>query len=370
MQITRPTYSEILDNLYNSVKAQTPFYANLDDSGLGVVLKSAAAELDRLYAQLEDLANQSELTTASGTGLDKIGDRIGVLRNSAQKASSLGYSKPVRFTNLGVSSILIPSGTRVWNSTSPQIAFFTNEGITISGGSSGEVHVTASEVGNIFNVPRGYLNQHSVGTGNLTVTNILPIQDGSYRESDDSYRSRLINAHRARVTFNKQVCESLVRGVPSVKDVIIEEFVRGPGTFDVIVVPYYIDNISQTLSAVETVLQTYVDIAKDYSVRSPEFRYLDLTLSLKFNSANAPKQSIRAEVTAQITAVVDSLDVEIGNGEGTLYLNQLKGIALSSDSTISDVNLQVGLDGVPVSSSGELKVKSGEKIVLRSISVV
>lgn len=370
MIIPRPTYNEIVNTLYNDIVSQTPLNAELESSVLGVIVKTTAAELDRLWGIVEEIGKQTDLTTAYGDGLDRFGAMIGVLRKQAQKASSIGFTKPVRFTNLSGSPITVPSGTRVWGSVDPSLAFFTDEGVTIGGGESQEVHITAAEVGEVYNLPVDSIDSHSYGSGSLTVRNILPIREGSYRESDDAYRSRLINEFRARVTFNKEVCESLLLRVANIKNVVILEHEYGPGTYEAIVVPHNTTTIAETLTLAQQILDEYNPIGVIGYVVPPLFRYLDVDISLTFKASAINKSATREEIKSQIVSLIDNTDIEQGNQESTLFLNQIRGIALNADSEITGATLNIGLDGNPISSVGELTLRKGEKLVLRSINVI
>lgn len=369
MNIPRPSYDEILNRIYNDVITQTPLRADLDQSALGVILKSVAAELDQIWAVQEDIAKQSSLFTATGLGLDKLGENVGVTRKLATKASSLGFTRPVRFTNLSGSSITIPAGTRVWDSRDPQTAFFTLEGLTLNAGVNGEVHVQAAEVGDIYNVPRGAIDSSSFVGASVSVTNILPIQEGSYRESDESYRSRLIAEYQRRVVFNATTAREMLRGVPNVRDVLIIDQPNGPGTFDAIIVPYIETQINSTVQTAQTLLDTYTPVGVVGVAKAPIFRHLDMSISITFQPAATNRQVVRDEIKAQIMAIIDALPVEDGNGSGTLSLPQFLGIALNSDQEIADVNVEVGLDGTKLNPRGEVRPAIGEKIILRSIIV-
>lgn len=369
MDIPRPSFEEIVNRVYNDVITQTPLRADLDQSALGVLIKSMSAELSRVWDVQVEIAKQSSLFTATGQGLDKLGENIGTSRKLATKASSLGFSKPVRFTNLSGSSTTIPAGTRVWGSRDPQLAFFTLEGITLDAGISGEVHVQAAEIGDIYNVPRASIDSHSFAGASVSVTNILPLQDGSYRESDESFRSRLIAEYQRRVVFNAETAREMLRSVPNVRDVLIVDQPNGPGTFDAIILPYIETQINQTVLSAQSLLDTYTPVGIVGVAKGPVFRHLDVAVSLTFKPTAQNRQLVRDEIKAQIMAIVDALSVEDGNYSGSLPLPQFLGIALNSDTDVTNAQLEVGLDGIKLNSNGQVNVALGEKIVLRSIVV-
>lgn len=369
MNVPRPTYNEIVNRLYKDIITQTPFNADLEQSALGVIVKACAAELDQAWNAIEEAAKQSSLFTATGQGLDKLGENIGVPRKLASKASSLGYTKPVRFSNLTGLSVTIPTGTRVWSSRDPQIAFFTIGGLTLGGGSSDEVHVQAAEVGDIYNIPRGTIDSHSFAGASVSVSNILPIQDGSYRETDESYRSRLISEYQRRVVFNSSTVREMLRAIPNVKDILVINQPNGPGTYDAIVVPYIESQINETISTCQAFIEKYTPVGVVGTAKPPVFRQLDLAISITFKPTAQDRQLIRDEIKAQIVAIIDALPIEDGTFSGTLSLPQFLGIALDADQDIANATVQVGLDGITQNPNGQITVALGEKIILRSIVV-
>lgn len=248
MAVPRPSQGEILQRIYNRITLETPISANLDSSAIGVILKIIAAEMDLVWSYISDLYNQSNLSTATGPALDNFGLLLGVPRKSAQNASTLGATPSVQFTNLGVGSADIPGGTRVFKDSDPSVAFFTVGGVTLTGGQISTVHVQAAQPGSMYNVGIGELNRSSAPNVTVAVTNILPIQNGSFDESDGSYRQRLLQEYTRRDVLNPTNCDAMLRQVPGVQDVYILDFQRGAGTFDVVIIPYNSSAISQVVS--------------------------------------------------------------------------------------------------------------------------
>lgn len=370
MSVPRPTEGEILQRIYNRILNETPITAKLDSSVIGVLLKIIAAEMNLVWTYVEDLYRQSNLSTATGQALDNFGLLLGVPRKAANNSSTLGYTRAVRFTNLGAGSATIPIGTRVFKENSPQIAYFTVEGTNLSAGQSAEVHVKAAYEGDVYNVGIGELNRHSVANVTVSVTNILPIQNGNYEESDASYRERLFQEMTRRDVLNPANCDAMLRRVPGVKDVYILDFKRGSGTFDAIIIPYNHSAISAIVSECQSLLDEFVPIGISARARPPQYRQLDITINLRFDPKKSDmKETIRESIRAQIISRVDNLPVENGSGNGTFYTNQIRATALVAGSEVLDAVVLLGLDGSPLSPEGEIRLGIGERLVLRSLSV-
>lgn len=202
MAFPRPAKQEIEQLIYNSIRANSALTANLESSLIGLIVKVTAASMDQLWEAQQQTAINSQITTAGGSALDILGLDLGVPRREDRQASTLGLARAVRFTNVGVSTVTVPAGTRVFKRTSPQLAFLTTEGATLSPSQTAEVHASAVDNGELFNVGVGELDTHNVPAVSVQVTNILPIETGSFRESDESYRERLVQEYRRRRVLN------------------------------------------------------------------------------------------------------------------------------------------------------------------------
>ena len=368
--VPRPSQSEILQRIYNKILNETALTANLDSSVIGILLKIVAAEMSLVWDYVEDLYRQSNLSTATGPSLDNFGLLLGVPRRSARNASTLGYTRAVRFTNLGVGSASIPIGTRVFKEATPQIAYFTIEGATLAAGQSVEVHVKAALEGDIYNVGIGELNRHSIPNVTVNVTNILPIQNGDFEESDASYRERLLQELTRRDVLNPSNCDAMLRQIPGVKDVYILDFKRGAGTFDAVIIPYNQSAVSSIVSEAQSLLDEFVPIGISAIARPPQYRQLDITISIRFNPENFDRREIiRESIRSQVISRIDNLPVENGSGNGTFFTSQIRAAAILAGNEVLDAMVTLGLDGSPMTPEGEIRLGIGERLVLRSLSV-
>jgi len=370
MPIPRPSYTEILDRIHTRLVSETNFTSDLDTSGIGLIQKIIAAELDEVWSQLQEMERQSNIATATGGSLDALGLMLGVNRIRARKASSTGGSPAVRFTNLGAGPTVIPSGTRVWRDNTPNLAFFTTEGATVVAGDTVEVHVAAAETGEVFNVGTRQLDSHNVPNASLTVTNILPIQNGSLTESDESYRDRLVQEFQRRKTLNSKNVVALIRSISGVRDAYLLELYRGAGTFDIIVIPFDISSTAACVSEAQAVLDENVPVGISAKARGPAYRQLDVKIVLTWAPRESERrEAIRQSIRSQVISNVDNLSVEDGSGIGTFSTSQIKGIALSTDGLILGANIVLGLDGSPLAQEGYVTLEPGQRIALRSLSV-
>jgi len=370
MAIPRPSKDDILNRIFNRLKNETPITAGLDSSVIGVILKVIAAEMDLVWEYVEDLNKSSNLSTASGPALDNFGLLFGVPRKQAQNASTLGQTRSIRFTNVGAGSITIPSGSRVYKESNPQIAYFLTEGATLGAGQSVDLHATAAGEGALYNANIGDLNKHSIPNVALQVTNILPITNGSFLESDESYRERILRDIQRRDSLNPSNVDALLRRVPGIKDVFIIDLKRGAGTFDAIIVPYNITSTATVVAEAQRLLDEFIPAGISAVAKSPQYRQLDIQIVLRFDpKTGAAKDAIKASIKDQILARIDNLPIEDGSGNGTFYTPQIRGLALVADKNVLDASVVLGLDGSPIASEGEIRLGIGQRLILRKLTV-
>lgn len=370
MAFPRPSRQELQDRIWTKIRQNTRITANLESSVIGVLVKILAAELDLAWAEVEKIHQNSSLSTASGTALDNFGLELGVPRIVARKATTLGSPRSIRFTNTGGTSVTVPPQTRVWNHVDPQLAFITTEGITLNAGEAGEVHATAAETGDIYNVGLGQINRHNVPNVSLVVQNILPIQNGELSETDASYRERLMQEFRRRRVLNLDNLNALLRSVPGVKDVYIMNLKRGRGTVDCVIIPHSYTSTSEVVSEAQRLLTENVPAGISARALPPRYRQLSVSISIRFTpSAADRREAVRESIRQQIRSRVDNLPVETGNGAGSLYLHQLRAAAEIADESVVSASVSFLLDGSPIGTEGELRIGVGERIVLTSLEV-
>jgi uncharacterized phage protein gp47/JayE len=368
--LPRPTQAQLANSIFDDVTALTGIDAELDASAIGALVLTFSRYLDGLWGQLESLDRESSITEATGAYLDRWGINLGLPRQTARKASSAGRANPLRVTNTGNSTIQFPSGTRIWSTDNPQLAFYNTSGASIAAGTFVDIPVRAASVGEAYNAPIGALNSTNFQGGSVTVKNVLPLTGGSSGESDDSYRERLIQAYRSRNVFNAGVLAALIRGVPGVKDVIVIEQDRGPGTVNVYVLPWSISQTSAVVEQVGTVVEDQRGVGTDIEIKGPTYRYLDIVVQMRFKpGTDSNREAARESVRRQIRAIVDGLPIENGSGAGNLSLSLLRGVAATGDPNVLGITMTFSLDSVPLARDGVVKVELGDKLVLRALDI-
>jgi uncharacterized phage protein gp47/JayE len=328
------------------------------------------ATLRKSVKRLEEIEKASYLSTAQGNDLDRIGSLFGVNRIRQASARTAGFSRAVQFTNNGSLTATIPSGTRVWPPDDPDKAYFTTEGMSLAGGATALTHVRAAAEGSFFNAGLRSLTAHNAPYADVSVTNILPINNGEDFETDIAYRVRIQQEITRREGLNEDNLRALLKSLPGIRDVWLFPLYRGPGTLDIVVLPFNEESPTTFLNEVSRFLEVVLPVGISALVKLPVSRYLDLKVSVKVRTgALASPETIRSRVRAAIGGYVENLPLEDGSGNSTFYPSEAVVRIFESSEDIVDTTVQVGLDGISMSPNLPLTLDVGEHIRLRSLSV-
>jgi len=283
------------------------------------------------------------INSATGTYLDLIGEMVGTARLTSAKSSVSAEDKNIKFSV--VSGVLrdkfphptdstlgqIPAGIIIQTSDGA-IKFITSAAITFPGGAT-EVFVSAEaeDYGSIYNIGKYRLNTHD-GPSGVSVTNLYPISNGGSEESDANYRYRLSNIFAAAPSSNATSIRLAVAGIPDVSRVILNEYSRGAGTFDAMLIP--IGN--KVSSRARSLAQAAVNHASAFGVSAfvTEPSYLPFKITIQLIPANgATAGTVDVNRISAKNAVLNYMEtIPIG---GELIINRLRAAVI--DSVISQI---------------------------------
>jgi uncharacterized phage protein gp47/JayE len=366
MPITPPSYEELFLQFRTEME-QLGLNHWAEGSRVGAIGRVMAAYQADLWSALAFMEGQLNPSTATGQYLTKIGEMFGVTRQGPQYASTVGKGPTVKFTNNTGGSVTIPAGTRVWSSLDPTVAFTTTSSIVISAGQEGYADVVAVQAGEEYNIAAGQMNSHNLSVANVTVTNVRPVGGGTFPETDDAYRFRIIKALQARNGSVTTAIEQAVLKVPGVRDVVIHPYVRGNGSFDVIVVP--IDRYASTalLEACKDAVKAVAAAGVSWKVYPPITRRVDLRIQLHL-VAGATLASVKPQVEAAARAYIDNLRVDDGKGGSSLIYNELISRIQDASPDIVDSTVNLSVDGIP-SLQTNITTNAGERLVSGSVTI-
>lgn len=342
--IIRPSYDELVERATSLLQTLTPINQFHESSVAGAIVRVVATLLSQMYDTLEQLERDSNLSTASGTALDRIGQTFGVVRQPARRATSFGAAEPVKFTNNTGSPISVPAGTRVYSSRLPYKSYTTVDDITVPAGGEAYVHVIATGEGGDFNADAGEIDRHNLGVSGLQVTNVAPLADARDEESDESYRARIAQAFLRRYYGSSAAIDSALRNHPGVTDVVLLPTRRGPGTLDVLVVPAVLPADADFVNSLQEVLRQEVVPGIDWRLIIPDPVPVDVRVQVKMKGG---WQSLLVDSIIQaVRGYIDNIRLE-----ETLYTSELLSRVMDVSADIEDAEVTVFVRGFPAGRS-------------------
>lgn len=231
-------------------------------------VETASTEQAAQQALFDANLLQPYIQYANGKFLDFFGDMLSLPRIEATHASTsdenfMFYVQTGNFGDLNNgSSFSIPAGSIVTTTpfqgqivtpgleSQPVISYTTTaEVVCLPDSSFVYAPTRASQEGKSSSVPRNVLNNHSIGgyllsnNGSLKCTNRFAIDNGDERESDTSYRYRLVRVFRSREQAVRSSIRLAALSVPGVSDVLMINYEQGPATYSV-----YLKGLTPTVS--------------------------------------------------------------------------------------------------------------------------
>jgi hypothetical protein len=149
-----------------------------------------ANQLHELEQQLQQVQYSLRIDDAEGQELDYLGERLGVVRRSEQRAKGVvTFSRNTTATK----DYLIQEGTRIKTSGTDGISFETTEEVILTDGTSSvNASIQAVDASSRGNVASNTItNSSSNITGVDSVTNTNPTSGGRDNEKDSDYRDRI-----------------------------------------------------------------------------------------------------------------------------------------------------------------------------------
>jgi uncharacterized phage protein gp47/JayE len=358
LAVLRPSYEELVERAKALIQTLTPINQFHESSVAGAIVRVFAALMSQMYDTLEQLERDSNLSTATGLALDRIGQTFGVLRLPARRASSFGAAEPVKFTNNTSAAVTVPAGTRVFSSRFPYKAYRTVDTINVPAGGEAYVHVVAEGDGSDYNAGAGEIDRHNLPVTGLQVVNVAPLVDASDAESDESYRARIAQAFLRRYYGSSAAITAALRELPGVVDVVLLPTRRGPGTLDVFVVPAVLPADGEFVQSLQEVLDREVVPGIDWRLIIPDPTPVDVMVRVKMRVGWS--QALVDSVRLAVRGYVDNIGLE-----GTLYASELLSRVMDVSTDIEDAEVRVFVRGLEIDRSYTADVME----VLRSRNV-
>lgn len=320
------TKDEIAESISQNIINNTPIDTIEPASVIGGLVESFSREIEQEYLAYNSILNKTNLSSASGKDLDKIGEMFNIFRKQSNYAYADNIVVSIKDGSKATFDINIPKGSVITgrNENGDEIDFIVIEDAIIAAGTnSTTISMRAKRTGAEYNLPPASL--HSItypGTIELSVYNPSTIYTGSDEESDINYRYRIM---KSRDTLAKGTIEAISQAILSIE-----------GISDIVVVndidtTIYIKTTSVNPS--NFVLQEAQLIADSYSayghnvyVKEPKKLYVHLTVHV--NDANSSSREILYSIAKNY---INNLDM----GE-SLSLSELETILRTQVKDIVD----------------------------------
>ena len=356
MPLKKKTFSDMTRDSLRYLANNTEISYFQPGSMARAMVEATNLEISRFQDYVSETVDNAFLATANGPYLDLFGELLGVPRLTDRRADASIEDGVVRFyVDSGTlasrlpSSIpgqgLIPEGTIVQN---PQgtIVFEVSKTTTFpSNTRSAFVPVRAVASGKEFNVGANQLNEHSLASTEVKVTNDIAIANGSDTELDEEYRFRLSKAFTTRFGANKTTIQIAALSQPGVARSEIVPYARGAGTFDVLLIPQG-NRLTQTaIDNTKRVIDGVSAFGISAMVRQPEYVAFKVMAQLRFE-ANTPEGVKSAARLSSESAILRYFaSIPLG---GEMVVNRLRAAIINASSSIKDVKItEFCLDGKP-----------------------
>lgn len=265
-------YEEMVSQGLNALRNNTNITQLSPGSKARFIIESIRREQANQHALFDQNLMQAFVRWAEGKFLDFFGDIMKVPRLEATNASAdaehanfLFYVDSGTFGDInGNIDFVIPAGTEIstveldvqranpaaQTTTETKIRYTTTTAtVCYANNSFVYTPIRASVEGKASDVARDTLKRHTFtayvlsGKALLKCRNKYAITNGRDRESDASYRYRLMNAFKAKEKANRMAVRLAALAVPGVADVAEVNFEQGPGTYSL-----YIRSLAPTVS--------------------------------------------------------------------------------------------------------------------------
>jgi uncharacterized phage protein gp47/JayE len=303
------------------------------------LVEATNLEIVRLQDFISSAMNNSFLSTANGIYLDLFGELLGIPRITDRAASASIQDGSVKFYvdsgTLGSKLFgsdpsigLIPAGVEI-STIDGSILFEVTENVSFPiNARSAFAPVRARVTGSAFNVGANQLIVHSLTDKSIKVTNDISIVTGSDVESDSEYRFRLSKAFTTKYGSNKTAIQIAASSQPGVARSEIVPYVRGAGTFEVLLIPQGNRLTRTTIDNTKRIIEGVAAFGVSPLVREPTYVAIKIMGQLRFDPSIDEGERIAARRAAESGVLRYISSIPLG---GELVLNQLRSAILSSN---------------------------------------
>lgn len=318
--IDTKTKDEIIVRILNALEKN----ANITSTSPGSVARAFAdafgTEMFYLYEAFKEAVNQTNLSTATGRGLDLIGELYNVKRKSL--SDQLVYERTTANIQFVLdkpyqSTIVVPKGTLVYNDvgsfSSAQYTYKVSENIVIQAGATKAYGIVEPNFqSNDYVASVGSLTRHNyISPPGLLVfcTNPKEVYPVINSESDENYRRRILSAIKVNTTGTLEAIRFAALSVNGVRDIRVREASYGLGSCEVIIVP----EIPGKTGNIPTLVSQAIDSVRPLGIRMNTSMAtgvpvnINATISLPYGTSNTLQTGIENQASIFVKRYLNSL---------------------------------------------------------------
>lgn len=376
--INTKTKEEIIVRILNALEQNANITATSPGSIARAFADAFGTEMFYLYESFKEAISQTSLSTASGRGLDLIGEMYNVKRKTL--SDQLVYERTTANIEFILdkpytSDIIIPKDTLVYNDVgsynSTQYSYKVVNNVTILAGATKAYGIVS---------PNFQSNDHVASVGSLTRHNFITppgviifcsnpkeVYPVINSESDDNYRRRILSAVKVSATGTVEALRFAALAVNGVRDIRIREASYGLGSCEIILVPEVPGRIGNLPSLVNAAVSQIrpLGIRMNVSVANAIPVSVNATITLPFGTAQNLRTGIQNQASIFVKRYLNSLTI----GDTMSIQEVERQIRISSD-LIRSINVTtITAQGTPINRKDFRPQTERDYIVSGDISI-
>lgn len=376
--INTKTKDEIIVRILNSLEQNASITSTSPGSIARAFADAFGTEMYYLYESFREAVNQTNLSTASGRGLDLIGELYSIKRKTLSE--ELTYERStinIEFflSQAHVADITIPSGTLVFNDVgafdSKQYSYKLAKDVTILAGSKRAYGIVEPNFeSNEFVAAIGSLVRHNYIPPSGVILycanpkEVYPVRNA---ESDDNYRRRILSATRSNAVGTMESMRFAALSVNGVRDIRIREASYGLGSCEIIVIPEVAGRVGNIPSVVQSAVASARPVGIRLNVRMAQaIPYsVNATVTIPYGTGESLRLGIERQAEIFVKRYLNSFTI----GDQVSVQEIERQIKLSSD-LIKSVNITfTGAEGYSVGRKDFRPTNDFEYIVAGVVSI-
>lgn len=320
--INTKTKDEIIVRVLNSLEQNANITATSPGSVARAFADAFGTEMFYLYESFKEAVSQTSLSTASGRGLDLIGEMYNVKRKTL--SDQLVYERTTANIEFMldkpyVSDIIIPKDTLVYNDVgsynSTQYSYkVVNDIIILAGVTKAYGIVTPNFQSNDHVASVASLTRHNFITPPGVIifcSNPKEIYPVINAESDDNYRRRILSALKVSATGTVESLRFSALAVNGVRDIRIREASYGLGSCEIIIVPEVPGRIGNLPTLVNAAISQVkpLGIRMNVAVANTIPVNVQATITLPYGTGSTLRNGIQNQAAIFVKRYLNSLTI-------------------------------------------------------------